>query len=241
MKCKRFQFGPQKAAPAPAPGSMKINEAEEARELRSSPRRRRTTGGGSSSSSSWSCLPELTKFQWMQIGLLALCYALAFSSVTLVMSLAPLAVVPAGGTSPDDESFHKEGPIAIALFEIGKSFVVLPVGPAVTRYGRKNVFFAGGEFGLISSAAGILGAWYSLPQPIVVSAFFAGLATGISYGYRFFAIEVSPEHREFACTACLSGGVIAAVIGPVSASYGMRLLKWDDGSENQETRAFVGS
>lgn len=155
-------------------------------------------------------MPSLSKYQWTQLGLLALCYALAFASVTLVMSEAPLVVLTTGGAK-------QIAPVSIAAFEIGKSFVVLPVGPMIIRYGRKKVFFLGGIFGLLSSMLGILGIVYSIPNLILVSTFCAGGATGIAYGYRFAAIEVSPANREFAVTLCLSGGIVAAIAGPVSA------------------------
>jgi len=162
------------------------------------------------SCSSICSLPTLKQDQWVQLLLLCLCFTLAFSSVTLVMSEAPLIVVYTGGATDI-------APISIAMFEIGKSFVVLPVHRVIAKYGRKAVFIVGGFMGILSSVFGLLGVLYLQPSLILCSTLITGFATGIAYGYRYAAIDVSPNDREFAVTLCLSGGILAAIIGPVGA------------------------
>lgn len=163
-------------------------------------------------------LPTLTQSQWFQLLLLALCFTLAFSSVTLVMSLAPLIVVFTGGRT-------EIAPISIAVFEIGKAFVVLPIHTVIAKYGRKVVFVVGGVMGLLSSVFGLCGVLYSKPSLIIVSTLVTGFATGIAYGYRYAAIDVAANDREFAVTLCLSGGIIAAVVGPIGA---IKSIYWFD-------------
>jgi MFS family permease len=163
-------------------------------------------------------LPVLTKSQWIQLLLLSLCFTLAFSSVTLVMSEAPLIVVNTGGQS-------QIAPISIAMFEIGKSFVVLPMQKIISKFGRKVIFLVGTILGLISSLVGLLGVLYLQPSLIIVSTLTCGFATGIAYGYRYAAIDVAANEREFAVTLCLSGGIIAAVVGPIGA---IKSIHWFD-------------
>ena len=160
-----------------------------------------TNPAGNSSSSS--CIPSLSKFQWTQLSLLTSCFALAFSSVTLVMSRAPLVVKMAGGSL-------SLAPMSIAAFEVGKSFIVLPAAPMVRRYGRHRIFLVGTLFSFISTALGVLGVIYMMPWLIIASTFFAGTYTGIAYGYRYAAIEIAQEHREMAVSICLSGGDIGS-------------------------------
>ena len=126
------------------------------------------------------------------------------------MSRAPLVVKMAGGSL-------SLAPMSIAAFEVGKSFIVLPAAPMVRRYGRHRIFLVGTLFSFISTALGVLGVIYMMPWLIIASTFFAGTYTGIAYGYRYAAIEIAQEHREFAVTLCLSGGVLAAIIGPLGA------------------------
>ena len=130
------------------------------------------------------CFPSLSNFQWTQLFLLSTSYSMAFASVTLIFSKAPLIVQSTGGSV-------SIGPISIALFEFGKSIVVLPVGQAIRRLGRKMVFLFGGCFGLLSSVFGILGVIFAFPHLIFLSTFFTGTSTGIAYGYRFAAIEIA--------------------------------------------------
>lgn len=158
-------------------------------------------------------IDSLSRSQWKQLGLLTLCFTLAMSSVTLVMSEAPLVVKVAGGSD-------SLAPISLAMFEIGKSFVVLFSAGAIIRYGRKKVFYIGSLLGLASTIFGILGVMNSNPYLILLWTSCAGAFTGIAYGYRFAAIETSPAKREFACTLCLSGGIMAAIVGPIGAEWG---------------------
>lgn len=55
---------------------------------------------------------------------------------------------------------------------------------------------------------------------VFISCFLVGCGQGIGQFYRFSAVEISPPHfKEQAISYVLSGGVLAAVLGPVSASY----------------------
>lgn len=60
---------------------------------------------------------------------------------------------------------------------------------------------------------------------LFLGCFFVGLSQGLGQFYRFSAVEVSPDYlKSRAVTYVLSGGIIAAFLGPTCASYTSELL-----------------
>ena len=52
-----------------------------------------------------------------------------------------------------------------------------------------------------------------------------GFGQGIGQFYRFSAVEISPaDYKDKAVSFVLTGGVLAAFLGPISASYSNGLL-----------------
>ena len=63
---------------------------------------------------------------------------------------------------------------------------------------------------------------------IYLGCFFAGLGQGLGQFYRFSAVEIAPAHfKSQAITYVLSGGIIAAFLGPTTANYSITLIGHD--------------
>lgn len=63
---------------------------------------------------------------------------------------------------------------------------------------------------------------------IYLGCFFAGLGQGLGQFYRFSAVEIAPAHfKPQAITYVLSGGIIAAFLGPTTANYSVDLVGHD--------------
>lgn len=63
---------------------------------------------------------------------------------------------------------------------------------------------------------------------VYAGCFFAGLGQGLGQFYRFSAVEIAPVYfKSQAVTYVLSGGIIAAFLGPTTANYSIDLIGHD--------------
>ena len=68
---------------------------------------------------------------------------------------------------------------------------------------------------------------------VFVGCFFVGLGQGLGQFYRFSAVEIAPQDmKNEAITYVLSGGIIAAFLGPTTANYSVDMIT---------SREFLGS
>jgi MFS family permease len=83
-------------------------------------------------------------------------------------------------------------------------------------------------FQLIGSVLGGLAILGNQLWLLFFGCFSIGLGQGLGQFYRFSAVEVSPDYlKSRAVTYVLSGGIIAAFLGPTCANYSATLLKQD--------------
>ncbi len=91
----------------------------------------------------------------------------------------------------------------------------IPAGIVFARLGRRPGFFLGAVLSLCGSLAFALGVWRGSFAVYCLAAVPAGMGFGISQHLRFAAAEVAdPEARPRAISLVLSGGVLAALLGP---------------------------
>ena len=142
------------------------------------------------------------------VWLLFCCQALlnAVMSGQVVMASiigASLAVAPAMTTLP------------MAIQMAGVMAGSIPAGIVFTRLGRRPGFWLGAAMALCGSLGFALGVWRGSFPLYCLAAVPAGMGFGISQHLRFAAAEVAaPEARPRAISLVLTGGLVAAVLGP---------------------------
>jgi hypothetical protein len=96
----------------------------------------------------------------------------------------------------------------------------VPSGKLFKSYGR----YWGFSFGCVCQLAGsAIGSFAMIADSnilLFMGCFCVGLGQGLGQFYRFAAVEVASEdHKSKAVTFVLTGGVLAAFLGPSSANY----------------------
>lgn len=158
---------------------------------------------------------------YYNIFLLAMAWALTLTTSTLLTTLGPLSAV------------HLDASNALAAFTIG-AFLIgaavssVPSGWLFRKYGRLMVFLLGCFFQLVGSVLSSLAMITKDLSMLYFGCFAIGLGQGIGQFYRFSAVEVAPKDlKSRAVTYVLSGGIIAAFLGPTIANRGKNLFQTD--------------
>lgn len=149
---------------------------------------------------------------YWNIFFLALAWALTLTTSTLLTTIGPLSSRDLG-FSDDLASF------TIGIFLLGAAVSSVPSAWLFRRFGRLWGFSIGCLCQVIGSLLSFISVSQRIPIMLYFGCFFVGLGQGLGQFYRFSAVEVSPDHlRASAVTYVLSGGVIAAFMGPISAN-----------------------
>jgi len=105
--------------------------------------------------------------------------------------------------------------LPISMFVIGMALATLPLGALTQRYGRLVASLVGSSCGVI---VGLLAALALVIQSFTlfcVAMLFGGAYAAVVLTYRFAAAECVPqEHRSWALSTVLAGGVAAGILGP---------------------------
>ena len=119
---------------------------------------------------------------------------------------------------------------------LGLILATLPAAFLMQKLGRKKVFVIGNVFGIIGALVAIQ-AWLSASLLLfTLGIFLTGIAIGIAQQYRFAALdECRAESHAKAISVVMSGGVLAAFIGPNLAIWSQNWF-----SQNVYVGAFVG-
>lgn len=150
--------------------------------------------------------------------LLALAWALTLSTSTLLTTVGPLSAKNLG-LSDSLAAF------TIGIFLIGAALSSVPSGWLFRKFGRFWGFTLGCFFQFIGSFLGTIALWSNQSTWLFLGCLSIGLAQGLGQFYRFSAVEITPpELKTRAVTYVLSGGIIAAFLGPTSASLSAHLV-----------------
>lgn len=118
--------------------------------------------------------------------------------------------------------------IPLGSFFLGSSFVNIYISDYLfTKYGPKTAFIISTVlFGIIGGTIlSVISSIYQYPYLYMISTFFYGMSNGISFFLRFIVMELVPyQYRAKAITLTISGGVIAAFIGPETANAAKGIL-----------------
>ncbi len=160
---------------------------------------------------------------------LALAQALLVTGNTLLVAVSALigqqlATSPTLVTAP------------IAAQFLGLIFATLPAAHFMQKFGRKKGFVMGNILGIIGALVAMQGLFASSIWLFSAGTFLTGLAIGTSQQYRFAALEeCATEQHSRAIGLVMSGGILAAILGPNMAIWSQ---KWYDG--NPFVGAFFG-
>ncbi len=107
-----------------------------------------------------------------------------------------------------------------ALVTVATALSTIPVSMLMLRWGRRRVFMLGSLSGALGGA---LAAWAIVRNDFLLFCF-ANLALGLfaasAQYYRFAANEAAPsEYKARAIAWVISGGVLAALVGPTLAAW----------------------
>lgn len=150
--------------------------------------------------------------------LLALCQAMVMTGISLTLSSSALVSVqldaaPAWVTLP------------LACQYLATMLVLLPASRWMEKHGRRPVFVGGavaGTLGLCLAALAIFAHSFAL---FVAASLLLGAHGAIGQYYRFAAADAVPlTGKSQAIALTLSGGVLAAFIGPALARWSRDLL-----------------
>ena len=156
---------------------------------------------------------------------LATCQMLFGSSRTLLIATTPVIALGMG--------YKALATMPAALVIVGTALATMPASMLMRVTGRRLGFIIGACVGAVSGAmvlVAIVQSWFGL---LCVAALTYGVFAAFGQYYRFAAADTAPqEFKSKAISLVLTGGVVAAFVGPYLAATGENLLA---------TGAFMGS
>ena len=166
--------------------------------------------------------PLLPSEQW-NIGFLVLAWACVVATMTLVVGTGAIVVKSVGGS-------NTVAPFSLGAFFFGMSFISLTCTHWIfKKWGRTKGFQGGIMLALLGVAIGCIAILIRSPALVIVTNVFLGAGSGIGMYLRFAAVEVVPSHYHSRAVAwVLSGGCLAAFIGPESAQAAKLLVSGHD-------------
>ncbi|MGI6245125.1 MAG: MFS transporter [Pseudochelatococcus sp.] len=147
------------------------------------------------------------------VGRLAIGFALAVLSQVLTLGTLPLA-----GAFLAPQPWMASLPYAAML--IGATAATFPASFLMDAFGRRAAFALGASLGI---AGGVMAAWALAHQqfiPLVLGAFWLGIASGFGLFYRHAAASVTgPADRRAAIAAVFGAGALVGLVAPSLAGF----------------------
>lgn len=161
------------------------------------------------------------KSPYWNIILLALAWAFTLSTSTLLTTVGPLSAQYLGYSTSVASS-------TIGVFLFGAAMSSIPSGWLFRTLGRYLGFTMGCGFQILGCILGCIALAFRSVELLLLGCFSIGLAQGLGQFYRFYVVEVTPEDlKSRAVTYVLTGGIIAAFLGPYVATHSVKLLPID--------------
>lgn len=152
------------------------------------------------------------------ITLLAACSALYTCASAIGLTLTALVGAMLAST-------RSLATLPYALVIVATASSTVPASICMARFGRKPIFMLGAAAGAIggglSASAIVQGSF----ERFCVASVFLGMFQACAQYYRFAATEsASPATKPRAVAMVISGGVVAAVVGPTLATWAQNVL-----------------
>ncbi|RMF63257.1 MAG: MFS transporter, partial [Cyanobacteria bacterium J069] len=152
------------------------------------------------------------KREKQNVTLLALCQALAMTSMTVLFTVAALV----GQSLVTDASLAT---LPLALMQLAVMLATIPASMLMQRRGRRFGFAVGTVIGVAGIGFAVTAVLIRSFPLFCVGTILMGVFSGFSGFYRFAAAEAASDaFRAQAISLVVAGGVIAALIGPTLAS-----------------------
>jgi MFS family permease len=114
-------------------------------------------------------------------------------------------------------------PVSAAM--IGNALTMVPASLLMERVGRRPGFILGALIGVFGAAVAAMGIFERDFALFVVGNVIIGIYAGFAQYYRFAAADESdPDFKGTAISLVLTGGVVAALVGPELAKWSSGLL-----------------
>lgn len=154
----------------------------------------------------------------VNVWLLAAASALAGGNSALVYATGSIVGVELAPS-------HGLATLPITLFVIGTAATTLPAGSFARRFGRRATFVLGTGFGILCGLLAAFAIWQGAFGLYCLALFFGGAYAAIIQTYRFAATDgLAAEQRARAISTVLTGGIVAAVLGPQLVTLTMGLV-----------------
>lgn len=150
--------------------------------------------------------------------ILAACQALYMTGTSLMIATSPLV----GYMLAEQKNLAT---LPLAAHHAGIMLATMPASLLMARIGRRPAFMAGACLGILGATlagyAIVLGDFFLFCGAVMV----VGLFNGFAVFYRFAAADTaSPEFRPKAISWVMTGGLVAAFLGPEIAKHTKDLL-----------------
>jgi MFS family permease len=148
------------------------------------------------------------------VALLALCQAMANTSLTVLFTVAALI----GSTLANDKAMAT---LPIALLQLSVMAATIPASLLMRRQGRRFGFVVGTLIGMMGVGLATTAVFVQSFPLFCLGTILLGVFNGFVGFYRFAAAEVASEaFRAQAISLVVAGGVVAALLGPGLATWG---------------------
>ncbi|HEY9656450.1 MAG TPA: MFS transporter [Crinalium sp.] len=145
--------------------------------------------------------------------LLALCQALAMTGSIVLFTTAALI----GSTLAPDKELAT---LPLAILQLATMLTTIPAAFILKRWGRQGGFITGVCVGLSGAVLGVYAIFAGSFVLFSLSTLLYGIFGGFVSYYRFAAADVAPEaDRSRAISLVISGGILAAIVGPALATW----------------------
>jgi MFS family permease len=145
---------------------------------------------------------------WKNVALLAVCQGLAMSGSSLIATTSALV----GDTLALDKAYST---LPLALQFLCTMGMTIPAADLMRRVGRQAGFMVGAAFGIVGAAISTAAIFQNSFVLFCVGSAVTGLFYGFAIQFRFAAADATEaRHRGRAISWVLTGGVVAAVLGP---------------------------
>ena len=155
---------------------------------------------------------------WWNVAVLATCQMLYNSGRSLLVATSPLIAYQ---IAPDKSL----STIPIFLAVVGTAASTIPASLLMRRIGRGPGFATGSAIGVAGGLSCIWGIETAGFLVFCLGALLFGFFSGFAQLYRFAAADVASEHfKSRAISLVLTGGLVAAFVGPELAKLGQHMV-----------------
>lgn len=110
----------------------------------------------------------------------------------------------------------------------GTAILTLSMPQILAQFGCRKAFIAGALMGVMGGACAVLANLIHSFNLFCLAGFFMGLYQASAMYYRFAAADaVAVEHKSSALAWVLSGGILAALLGPLIGSHSLHFFNVD--------------